>query len=169
MREVYPVRSVLGQRSLSFAIDGRVVRSYLTVVDPDQVSAKEGEGVAAPDEAVSFLETMCLSISNPSQGGLLRVHVRDLDILHDDVGNTALKIQPFPAEHTRIPLADKCFVRLDPDAVHGRIIIRDCCHGVVATPPISVDGELAAFPRVPRRASVFGCRSLRADELERLR
>lgn len=67
----------------------------LNVVDPDQVGAGEGDGIAAPD--------------------ILRVQLSEVHVLDDDVLGTVRKTDSFAADYAFGAFADDALVGADVD------------------------------------------------------
>lgn len=129
-------------------------KRHLDVVDPDEIGAGERDGVAAPD--------------------VLRVEVRDVDVLDNHVLGTVGDTQSLALNHTRRPDADDRLVAADVDALDTSLVVGNGDGGstrtgiAVRAPTRLVDGILAAVAGagVGGGAATGGCHAaFGADEV----
>lgn len=92
-----------------YAIGSRTGKSQskpdLDVIDPDHVSAVQGDSITTPN--------------------ILRVEIRNVHILDDDIVGTADDFQAFPFDDSRATRSDKRLVRLDSDWSDGGVVVID--------------------------------------------
>ena len=151
--------------------------SHLDMVDPDQVGARDRDGITAPD--------------------VLGVDLGEVDVLDDDVLDPVGHVDALALDDTGGALADQGLVGLDLDRVPGSLVVGDgadgwgaglvviaplrslqalviCLIGVdirqdkVPTHVVLVDGQLAAGSGAVRRTSSLRRGSLRVSEVEGL-
>lgn len=120
------------------------------MVDPDEVSVVDGDGVSTPD--------------------VLGVDIRDSDILDDDVLCATDDAQTLALDDAGAALADQGFVRVDGDAEHAGVVVADADLGgvglVVVAPRVLVDGQLALGIGAPGGAAGSARGSFSAAEVE---
>lgn len=120
------------------------------VVDPDQIGVVQGDGVAAPD--------------------VLRVEVRDVHVLDDDVLGAADHADALALDDALVADPDERFVGLDGDAKDTGLVVLDVHLGRVGllgvAPAVLVDGSLAAGPSAPGSAAALGSSALGSGEVE---
>lgn len=94
--------------------------SYLDVIDPDHVSAGDGDSITTPD--------------------VFRVDVGEVDILNDNVLDAVGHVDTLALDDTGGALADQGLVGLDLDRVPGSLVISDgadsCGAGLVVLAPL---------------------------------
>lgn len=147
---------VLGLRiALMFARVGREdCGSYSDVVDPDVGGASKGDGITAPD--------------------VLRVQVRDLDVLNDDVVDAVGHAEALALDDTLAALTDDGLVggdlnTCDTGSVVGDGVDSGSVRLVVVAPVILVDGLLACASGAPGSATTAGGGALGGGEVEAAR
>lgn len=120
------------------------------MIDPDQVSASQSDGITAPD--------------------ILRVELRDVYVLDDNVAGSIGEVQAFTLDHTLRSRSNDRLIRSHDDGVQTSFVVRDRSGRgtrlVVAAPIVLVDGSLAASTSPPRSAT--RARSGGAGKVERL-
>lgn len=119
------------------------------VVDPDQVSVVEGDGITAPDEA--------------------RVEVGNMNVLDDDVLG-AHDAQALALDDALVSNTNQTLVRADLDAQNTGLVVLDGdllgVGLVVVTPIVLVDGQLALRASSPGSTSRLGGGTLGAGEVD---
>lgn len=122
------------------------------VVDPDQVGAGEGDGVTSPD--------------------VLRVQLRDTDVLDDDVLHAVGHAQTLALDDSGGARAEDGLVRGDLDGAQTGLVVGDLDGGrvglVVGAPVVLVDGLLASRASSPGSTSRLGGGTLGSGEVEGL-
>jgi hypothetical protein len=123
------------------------------VVDPDEVGAVDGDGVAAPDVG--------------------RVDVGEAHVLDDNVLCVADDADALALDYALGALADQALVGADGHAEHTGLVVCDgadfgCVWLVVAAPVVLVDGLLAGGSGTPRGASGFSNLAFGTGEVEGL-
>lgn len=120
------------------------------MVDPDEVSVIDGDGVSTPD--------------------VLGVDIRDSDVLNDDVLRAADNTQTLALDNAGAALADQGFVRIDSDAENTGFVVADADLGgvglVVVAPRVQVDGHLALGVSTPGSAAGSARGAFGAAEVE---
>lgn len=122
------------------------------VVDPDQVSAGQGDGITTPD--------------------VLGVQLGDTDVLDDDVLHAVGHAQTLALDDSRGARAEDGLVRGDLDGVQTGLVVSDRDGGsvglVVGAPVVLVDGLLASGACSPGSTSGLGSGALGSGEVEGL-
>ncbi|KFY13018.1 hypothetical protein V492_03540 [Pseudogymnoascus sp. VKM F-4246] len=127
---------------------------HLDVVDPDEIGARERDGVAAPD--------------------VLRVEVRDVDVLDNHILGSIRHAESLPLNHTRRSDPDDGLIAPDIDAGDPGLVVRHGDGGragagvAVRAPARLVDGVLAAVAGAGvggGAAAGFGHAAFGADEV----
>lgn len=122
------------------------------VVDPDQVSAGEGDGITTPD--------------------VLGVQLGDADVLNDDVLHAVGHAQTLALDDSGGARAEDGLVRGDLNGAQTGLVVSDRDGGsvglVVGAPVVLVDGLLASGASSPGSASGLGGGALGSGEVEGL-
>ncbi|CAH0057350.1 unnamed protein product [Clonostachys solani] len=122
------------------------------MIDPDQISVVDGDGITAPDQA--------------------GVEVRDVDVLDDDVLRAAHNLQALALYDTRATDTHKRLVAANRDCAHSGLVIGDADLGgvglVVVAPAVLVDGLLARRSRSVRSTPCRRDRTLGSGEVKGL-
>jgi hypothetical protein len=120
------------------------------MVDPNEISIVEGNGVSTPD--------------------ILRVDISNRDVLDDDILGTANNPQTLTLDDTGAALADQGLVGVHSDTKNTSIIIANpgLSHTglVVIAPRVLVNGELAFGAGTPGGAAGSSGGSFSAAEVE---
>lgn len=168
--QVPVVVTITGRRVGGFTIDVAVgdadtARSGLTkddvltadrvggdVVDPDQISAGQGDGITTPD--------------------VLGVQLGDADVLDDDVLHAVGEVETLALDDSRGAIAEDGLVGGDLDGVQTGVVVGDadggCVGLVVGAPVVLVDSQLASRVRSPGGTTRVISRALGTGEVEGL-
>lgn len=121
------------------------------VVDPDEVSTIDGDGITTPD--------------------VLRVDVGEANVLDDDVLSIGVDANTLALDDTLGALADEGLVGADGHTEHTSLVVLDArdlggVGLVVVAPAILVDGLLAGGASAPGSAPSRGSGTLSSGEVE---